>query len=125
MTAFAVLGSWVWLSWTVALTAAMFGRVGYLAHPSGLLDAVWRAFARLHQELWLFAAPGILVNAVESWHTSGEQWLLVAHGYALYVWWRFRDWPDDNHWRRRARKAREAIARRGARLVVVPAGASS
>lgn len=53
-------------------------------------------------------------HALLGWNTFGD---------ACYVlnWFFYKDEGDDR-WKRRAKKAAEKITRRGARLVVVPAG---
>ena len=68
--------------------------------------------------------PGILFGTLRDWH-SPSPWRIVFDALALWNWWHFRNWPDENRWTRRGRRARSAVARIGARLVVVPVGSSS
>jgi hypothetical protein len=91
-----------------------------MVRDSSRVERLWRAAAMIHQELWLFVAPGILLSAVQHWHSSN--WYLVFFDMvSLRNWWHFRNWPEDNNWKRRAKKAKEAVERRAGRLVVVPA----
>jgi len=70
---------------------------------------------------WLFAPPGILIGTIDHWH-SPSSWRIFFDALSLFNWWTWRNWPEDNHWKRRGKRAKEAVARRGSRLVVVPAG---
>jgi len=104
------------LAWIIAFASALIGQAR--AHGPKA-EALWRSLARAHQELWLFAPPGLLLSAVQDWH-SPAPWLMVFDAINLWNWWHYRNWPDDNHWKRRAKKAKEAVAVRAGRLVVVP-----
>lgn len=108
----------VWLDWSLVLVSAQVTSIYCMFHEAPTLDLWWRAGARLHQELWILVAPCILLTAVDDWHA--RVWKVPLDAFGLLVWWNVRDWPDENRWRRRGRKLREAVTRRGARLVVVP-----
>lgn len=107
--------------WVLALCAAMIGRLAHEIGGKDVLDKVWRGMAQMHQEAWLFAPPGLLIAAVHHWHSDDQKWLFVFDALNLFNWWYYRNWPEDNHWKRRGKKAKEAIERRAGRLVVVPA----
>ncbi len=78
--------------------------------------------ARAHQELWLFALPGLVVNLIG--HVQhGSTALAAIDLINIAGWWLWRNWPDDNVWKRRGRRVKDAVAERAGRLVVVPAGA--
>lgn len=124
MTAIAFLAQLMTINWQLISTTAIIGQLWSLIRPSKTTEQVWRGLARVHQELWLFAPPGLLLSTVRAWH-SDRPWLIALYAWALLTWWGMRNWPEDNHWKRRAKKAKDAVARRGARLVVVPAGAAS
>jgi len=112
------------LTWQYTYIAAVLGYALSLQRQSDRAEKIWRALARAHQELWLFAPPGLLLSVIEIWH-SRAPWLIVFNAMGVFSWWQSRNWPEDNHWKRRGKKAREAVARRAGRLVVVPVGASS
>ena len=68
-------------------------------------------------------AIGIVHWAVQDWN-GDSPWVILFDALNLFNWWYFRNWPDENRWKRRAKKAKEAVAVRAGRLVVVPAVAS-
>lgn len=119
-----VVANAVRVVWASALLIAMIGWAVCRVRDVGWVERVWRASARVHQELWLFVPPAILYGTLHDWH-SASPWKIVIDAWALYTWWMMRDWPDENRWTRRGRKARSAVSRIGARLVVVPAGSGS
>lgn len=104
------LMSWVdvfwFVSYFVALMSHSFGRPIPLA-------------VRAHQELWLPAAPGFLVEAVLIWHSSAP-WMIICAVVNVLAWWGAKDWPDENKWTKRGRKLKNKIGVlvRGSRLVV-------
>lgn len=126
MSALLFLAGMVFMAWQwvfmVAFTADLFRQAGVKAERTA---AVTRRFGRFHQELWLFAPPGLLIGTVEHFHTPGLQWLVVIDAIWLFNWWHYRNWPDENRWKRRAKKAKDAVTVRAGRLVVVPAGSAS
>lgn len=100
----------VWIvGFSTALLLSTFGKTG----------RVYDFCVFLHQELWIIAGPGIVLSAV-TWWDDGLEWGLIFPAFNLLTWWKYRDWPDENRWKRRGRKAKEAIAERAGRLVVVP-----
>jgi hypothetical protein len=103
--------------WIMSLSCALLGST---VAP----ERIWRALAAVHQELWLFAPPGMLVGAIEAWNGSAK-YLAAFSVLGAWNWWYFRNWPDENRWQRRSRKAKEAVAERAGRLVVVPEGGSA
>jgi hypothetical protein len=117
----AVLAQMVSLCWQMALCAAMVGRLLSTISSGGgpRMDRLWRAFARVHQELWIAAPPGLIAGAAGTWH-SKYSWMIISFAVALWQWWAYRDWPDENRWKRRGRKLKDAVAERAGRLVVVP-----
>lgn len=120
------LAIWVSICWQLSLCAGQLGEMWCKdVRSSDRAERLWRAFARVHQEAWLFAPPGFLILTVQTWHEPGQSWFILFYAYALFSWWHSRNWPEDNHWKRRAKKAKEAVAVRAGRLVVVPAGGSS
>lgn len=115
----------VWMAWCTALLIAMIGWTACQVQDVAWVERMWRAATRVHQELWLFVPPGILYGTLHDWH-SASPWKIVIDAWCLYGWWVLRDWPEDeNRWTKRGRKARSAVSRIGARLVVVPAGSGS
>jgi hypothetical protein len=104
------------VAWMLTFCGALIGSV-IATRPKA--ERLWRSLARAHQGLWLFALPGLLIAPVQNWHSS-VPWLIVFDAINLWNWWHYRNWPDDNHWKRRAKKAKEAIQVRSGRLVVVP-----
>jgi len=116
-----VLASGIYLMWTLSLSVALMGSLVSMLRPgSRRLDVVWRAFAHMHQELWIAVPPCIAFAAVDHWHA--HPWYgLFCDALSLVIWVQFRDWPDDeNRWKRRGRKLLDAVAERAGRLVVVP-----
>lgn len=104
------------LTWVLAFA---FAYVGQALAPTARAERLWRALARVHQELWLFALPGLLLAAIRDWH-SPNPWFIVFDALNLWNWWHYRNWPDDNQWKRRAKKAKETVAVMAGRLVIVP-----
>lgn len=120
MTWIKVLATGIYLMWTLSLAVALMGSLlGMIKPGSQLLDAMWQAFARIHQELWIVVPPCIALAAVDHWHA--HSWFgLFTDALTLFNWVHYRDWPDENRWKRRGRKLRDAVAERAGRLVVVP-----
>jgi hypothetical protein len=115
-----VLAFFIYLMWTLSLSVALMGSLVSMLRPgSRRLDVVWRAFAHMHQELWIAVPPCIAFAAVDNWHR--HFWYgLFCDALSLVIWVQFRDWPDENRWKRRGRKLLDAVAERAGRLVVVP-----
>lgn len=105
------LASAIYLAWALWFTAAIFGSMLNVKH--------WRVAARMHQELWPFAFPGIVWSTVNSFNE--RPWFLIFNALSFVGWWLNRDWPDENPWKKRGRKAKETIVARGGKLVIVPA----
>lgn len=115
---------WLFIGWIWTLQIGQAAQTLCALRPGDHLERFWRACGRVHQEVWLFVPPGLLALSAEAW--SGHHWLIaLLLAPAPIVWWRSRNWPEDNHWKRRAKKAKEAVAVRAGRLVVVPVGAPS
>lgn len=119
MSVLNVVAQIVSVAWTLALGAAIFGQALAMLSGSAKADKVWRGAAAVHQELWIAAPPGLIFVAVDTWH-GPMPWLLFFNALNLWNWWHYRDWPDENRWKRRGRKAKEAVSVRAGRLVVVP-----
>lgn len=115
------LATWITSMWSMSLAIAMIGRLWCQIKDQPFVEKLWRGFAWQHQQLWLFVPPGALIAATEHWHGQGQSWLVFFDALTLFNWWNFRNWPEDNHWKRRGKKAKEAVERRAGRLVVVPA----
>lgn len=107
-------------TWSLAISFAVIVRIVHEISGNRRLENVWRSLARLHQELWLFAPPGLLAVLAENCG-SGHWGVATLNVLTIGSWWYYRNWPEDNHWKRRAKKAKEAVERRAGRLVVVPA----
>jgi hypothetical protein len=108
-------------AWPPAIVLATFG---HWLNPGARSTAL---FVRAHQELWILYPLCPVGLSVTSWHAIvvGEQVaynsiMMVASAAALWWWWAQRDWPDDNRWKRRAKRAAAAVRAVGHRLVVVP-----
>lgn len=70
--------------------------------------------------------PGVAILIAQ--HVmAGEMlgWNSLLHACQIFNWFAFKDIDDDDRWKRRKAKLVERIERRGARLVVVPAGGDS
>lgn len=91
MTWIKVLASGIYLMWTLSLAVALMGSLlGMIKPGSQLLDAMWQAFARIHQELWIVVPPCIALAAVDHWHA--HSWFgLFADALTLFNWVRFKD----------------------------------
>lgn len=111
-------------TWSLTVTSALIVYLAWLIRKTDRLEHIWRSQARIHQELWLVAPVGALSTAVQHWH-SHTPWMVVFDVLTLFNWWNLRNWPDENRWKKRGKKAKEAVAVRAGRLVVVPVGASS
>src|SRR5262245_523848 len=105
------------------MVSGLIGWMISVIRPGDRVERVWRSFARIHQEVWIVAPVGLLSMAVTDWRER-DYFSLFFDAVNLWNWWNLRNWPEDNHWKRRAKKAKEAVAVRAGRLVVVPAGAS-
>jgi len=114
------LADGVYLVWSLALAFGFVGRIVHTVNGSDRLGRLWQAAARVHQEAWLFAAPAMLIRISD--HVDSIPWYLVIDLCGAWVWWTTRDWPDDeNPWKRRGKRAKDAVTERAGRLVVVPA----
>lgn len=108
------LGIAVRLSWALAAIVLMSER------GSGRLRAasVW-----VISELRPFYLPAVGLRIADLVvHGEMTGWNIFFSASALALWWFVKDEGDDR-WKRRRAKVTEKIARRGARLVVLPAGA--
>jgi hypothetical protein len=110
----------VWFLWSLAFCIGQTGELLNMKYDSRRLELLWRAAGRVHQEVWIAVPPGVLLGTIHDWH-SHTPWLVFFDALSLYVWWIYRDWPDENRWKRRGKKLKDAIAIRAGRLVVVPA----
>lgn len=109
--------------WNFVACAAMIAHLYTLI--SGRLERVSRVLVRAHKELWIVFPPGALASLVEIWHSS-HPYLVAFNAWGVITWWSLRNWPDDdNEWKRRAKKAKETVAERAGRLVIVPVGSES
>ena len=119
MGALKILFLIVTVTWQNALFMAILldtfiklGRAGRRA------ERVFAACVRIHQELWIAAPPGIAIGAVMTIHGT-HWWTIIFNACTLYNWVLFRDWPDENIWKRRGRKLRDKVTVQDGKLVVV------
>lgn len=105
------------MTWELSLVFAM------LAQAWGS-DKVFAFLVWVHQQLWI-TAPLILVTlAHDSVVYPHSRFLLSAiAAFVMWLWWKYRNWPDENKWTRRGRRLKEKVAARGGKLVVEPATA--
>jgi hypothetical protein len=114
---------WVSICWQLALSTGQMGELWcQLVRSNDRLERFWRAAARVHQEAWLFAPPGFLILTVQAWGLN-RSWTIPFYAWSLFLWWKSRDWPEENQWKRRGKKMRDAVKVSAGRLIVVPAGA--
>jgi hypothetical protein len=79
-----------------------------------------RALVRIHQELWLFAPVGLLALTYGDW--AERNWFGMFFSlFNFALWWMLRNWPDDNIWKRRGKRALDRVRAVAGRLVVSPA----
>ncbi len=121
MSALIFLAQAIATVWSLAFSIGIFGQILATMFNMPRAERVWRAAARIHQELWLFAPPGLLVVVIQTWN-SDMPFMIVFQALTVYGWWVYRDWPDENRWKRRGRKLKDAIAVRAGKLVIVPQG---
>jgi hypothetical protein len=117
------------LSGLVFVAMATWGHITFLYAAANLAAAVRQneklgivAFrlGRVQQNLRPFALPGLILSATAV-HNPID---VITLTMALITWWLAKDWPDDDDpWKRRGKRALEAVKRQGSKLVVVPAGA--
>lgn len=95
--------------------------------------AVWRGTSmplmhHLYHELKPFYLPAVVVLHVLGAHRDGNPVApgrLLGSAFCVLTWFLFRNEDDDDdRWKRRRRKLADRVQRQGARLVVVPEGAS-
>jgi hypothetical protein len=110
-------------TWALVVTSALIVYIVWMLRKTDRLEPIWRGQARIHQELWIVVPIGALSSALHHWH-SHTPWMIIFDALTLYNWWNLRNWPEENRWKKRGKKAKEAIAVRAGRLVVVPVGAS-
>lgn len=102
-----------WYAW------AALWMVGIRSAPARAYLAEAKPFVPLLLAYTHIACP-ILWHA----HVDGRMVMLGVGLFALLLWWLDRDIPgDDDRWKRRRRKTRDAARRVGPRLVVAPVGA--
>jgi hypothetical protein len=121
MDRFSEMAIWWAVIWQTALALAIIGQVCCRIRPTPLIEWLWPVLARVHQEMWLLVPPGVGFAAMEAWQSADRKWTIIFNALMLFNWWYYRNWPDENVWKRRGRKAKESVARAGARLIVVPA----
>ena len=121
MSVIGALAIGVTLQWQFTICVGVFAQFFCLLKPgSKRAETIWRACGWMHQELWIAVPPGMLLATIQNWH-GHTPWLVVFNAWSLYQWWTLRNWPDDeNRWKRRGRKLKDAVAERAGRLVVVP-----
>lgn len=110
-------------AWAWSVAAGIFVELTLIFYPRLATNAtamrLLTTAVRIHQEAWI-AAPvwpaWALIVAAQARDVSGIIWGPLF----LFMWWRLRNWPSGNVWKRRGRKARERIAERAGRLTVVP-----
>jgi hypothetical protein len=124
MTGIRTIATVVYTVWVFAITVGRFGELAWMIRHADWLELVWRASGRIHQEMWPLVPAALLITVNKEWN-SPRPWLIVFDTINLWTWWTLRNWPEDNRWKRRGKQAKEAVAVRAGRLVVVPAGAKS
>jgi hypothetical protein len=83
-------------------------------------NVICRLFVRLHQELWLSAPVGLFALVYEDW--AQRNWFGMFFSlFNFALWWALRNWPDDNIWKRRGKRALDKVRAVAGRLVVSPA----
>lgn len=115
-----VAANFVINTWSIASAVLFFGRLmGFGGHPV-LMGAL-----RLWAELRPFYLPAVVV-AIGGYVLAGEMlgWNTFYSACYIVNWFAYKDIDDedDDRWKRRKKKVLDAVARVGARLVVVPAG---
>ena len=113
------LAAIAYVIWGMSLSVANIGDMITSSLDAPRVERMWRASARIHQEFWIVAPPGLLFDAVNTWR-GDRPYMIVLNALTLFFWWQYRNWPDENRWKRRGRKLKDAIAVRAGRLVVVP-----
>lgn len=99
-------GMIVWSYWVMI----MHGGTGHVQRLADFLITV-------HQELWPFALPGIILPLLTT--PTRSAWLPLIGALETLAWWKSRNWPsDDDRWNRRRRKAANIVRQLGGRLVV-------
>lgn len=107
---------WVYSSTILALSRLL---------GSLLPERVMRLCVTLASELRPLYLPAVVLQiAADAMAGRLLGWNAFFHGFALLAWWIFKDEGDDR-WRKRRKRIREKVARRGARLVVIPAGGTA
>lgn len=123
MATFTALVLGIHMFWVaVFLGATIFQMFSHwTGHGDDGLTKLWTRLARLHQDLWLFAGVGgfwwLYIDVKRG--QTGIQLALDVCG--VLFWWLSRNWPDDNEWKKRFKKAKSKVAQLGGKLVVVPA----
>lgn len=105
---------WLYTFWIMGnAIAKLFQHVG----PG----KVYELAVRVHQEFWIVAPIGWLSAVWEvATGPAGRSFMLLFHAIGAWIWWTDRNWPDDNIWKRRSKRAVESVKVSGSRLVVVP-----
>lgn len=86
-------------------------------------EARWfKVCGQIWQAVWPLGLPAIVSSLLDN--QADGNWLgMLLNAFSLWGWWMLRDFPEDNHWKRRAKKISETVKSIGHRLAVVPAGA--
>lgn len=118
---FDVLATPIALVWILALSGGLVGST--LITIFKVSDRAFKminALVRIHQELWLFAAPGIVYLLAKHW-MERDYFDTFFSAVNVFNWWHFRNWPDDdNRWNKRRKKLQSKVKEMSGRLIVVP-----
>jgi hypothetical protein len=119
---------WVWILTGLIMGATRVAcMIAYIKTGSGSpfaserVPKFWAALTRVDQETFIAGGPGAIIVTINAYHQ--HNWLTVLFGLILlYIW--CRDWDYEDRWKRRGKRALQAVRRQGAKLVVVPQAAS-
>lgn len=116
-----------YIVWSVADNYVLMWWVGLMVAKIAYSLSRDAAFTRfcvfMHQQLWIGMPVALLLDVVlapPAHNMLAPLVRAVLFAYIGWRWWRSRDWPDENPWKRRGRRLKEKVAARGAKLVVVP-----
>lgn len=109
----------IWQLWITAVAADFVA--GFLAatlnRRRGVLAVILIGAVEIRREIWPFAICHPVLRFFDATSTT-ERFICSC---LIFSWAVLRKYDDDDRWKRRGRKAREAVRRLGSRLIVAVA----
>lgn len=122
MSVFNIIGETCEITYLIAVIVVTPPYLTHIFRPQVASQRWFKVCGKIWQTLWPLGLPAIISQLLDN-QADGDYVGMLLNGFSLWGWWLLRNWPDDNHWKRRAKKLGSKVKSLGHRLVIAPAGA--